>query len=148
MKTLLDGNWIETGQWFDVHNKYNGKVVDRVPLCDERFVEKALDSACKGSKNMKQMPAYERAEILEKASAALLKSSEDLARTVSAEAGKPLKYSRKEAKRAYVTMKFASEEAARNFYNDPAYGPVKQIRLNSSKNGTIVLAKEFKAPTT
>jgi glyceraldehyde-3-phosphate dehydrogenase (NADP+) len=113
LKTLLDGSWIETGEWVDVHNKYNGEVVDRVPLCDETLVEKALDSAYTASKKMKQMPAYERAEILEKASAAVLKSSEELARTISAEAGKPLKYSRKEAKRAYVTMKFASEEAKR-----------------------------------
>jgi uncharacterized protein (DUF1330 family) len=45
-----------------------------------------------------------------------------------------------------VVLKFPSEEAARNWYNDPAYGPVKNIRLNSSKNGTIVMAKEFKAP--
>ena len=46
-----------------------------------------------------------------------------------------------------VVLKFASEEAARNFYDDPAYGPVKQIRLNSSQNGAIVMAKEFKAPS-
>ena len=45
-----------------------------------------------------------------------------------------------------VVLRFPSEEAARNWYNDPAYGPVKQIRLNSCQNGAIVLAKEFKAP--
>jgi uncharacterized protein (DUF1330 family) len=45
-----------------------------------------------------------------------------------------------------VVLRFPSEQAARNFYNDPAYGPVKQIRLNSTKNGSIVMAKEFKAP--
>jgi uncharacterized protein (DUF1330 family) len=47
-----------------------------------------------------------------------------------------------------VVLKFDSEEAARNWYNDPAYGPVKQIRLNSTKNGSIMLAKEFKMPST
>ena len=45
-----------------------------------------------------------------------------------------------------VVLRFDSEEAARNWYNDPAYAPVKQIRLNSTKNGSIVLAKEFKGP--
>ena len=45
-----------------------------------------------------------------------------------------------------VVVRFPSEEAARNWYNDPAYGPVKQIRLNSSQNGAIIMAKEFKAP--
>jgi uncharacterized protein (DUF1330 family) len=42
-----------------------------------------------------------------------------------------------------VVLKFASEQAARNWYNDAAYGPVKQIRFNSTKNGFIALAKEF-----
>jgi uncharacterized protein (DUF1330 family) len=46
-----------------------------------------------------------------------------------------------------VVLRFESEKAAREWYNDPAYGPVKQIRLNSTKNGTIVLAKEFKTPS-
>ena len=45
-----------------------------------------------------------------------------------------------------VVLKFPSEEAARNWYNDPAYIPVKQIRLKSCQNGAIVMAKEFKAP--
>lgn len=44
-----------------------------------------------------------------------------------------------------VVLKFPSEEAARNWYSDPDYVPVKQIRLNSTKNGSIVMAKEFKA---
>jgi uncharacterized protein (DUF1330 family) len=42
-----------------------------------------------------------------------------------------------------VLLKFDSEEAARNFYNDPEYQPVKQVRLNSTKGGTVVLAKEL-----
>jgi len=46
-----------------------------------------------------------------------------------------------------VLLKFDSEEAARNWYNDPAYEPVKQIRLNATKNGTVVLAKEFIPPS-
>jgi uncharacterized protein (DUF1330 family) len=43
-----------------------------------------------------------------------------------------------------VVLKFASEKAARDWYDDPAYAPVRQIRLNSTKGGSIVLAKEFK----
>jgi uncharacterized protein (DUF1330 family) len=46
-----------------------------------------------------------------------------------------------------VILKFDSEKAARNWYNDAAYGPVKQIRLNSTKDGSIVLAKQFEMPS-
>jgi uncharacterized protein (DUF1330 family) len=51
-----------------------------------------------------------------------------------------------EAPKVNVVLKFPSEEAVRNWYNDPAYGPVKQIRLNSTEGGYVVIAREFKVP--
>lgn len=42
-----------------------------------------------------------------------------------------------------VVLRFDSKETARNWYNDPDYGPVRQIRLDSTTNGSIVLAEEF-----
>ena len=42
-----------------------------------------------------------------------------------------------------VVLRFESEEAAMNWYNDPDYGPVKQIRLDTTTNGTALLAKQF-----
>jgi uncharacterized protein (DUF1330 family) len=46
-----------------------------------------------------------------------------------------------------VVLRFDSEAAARTWYNDADYGPVKQIRLDSSNNTTMVLAKEFTMPS-
>jgi uncharacterized protein (DUF1330 family) len=43
----------------------------------------------------------------------------------------------------YVVLRFESEEAALDWYNDPAYGPIKKIRLSASENGKVVLAKPF-----
>jgi uncharacterized protein (DUF1330 family) len=45
-----------------------------------------------------------------------------------------------------VVLKFPSEESALSWYNDPAYGPVRQIRLDSTQGGYSAIAKEFKAP--
>ncbi|MBS1859554.1 MAG: DUF1330 domain-containing protein [Acidobacteria bacterium] len=45
-----------------------------------------------------------------------------------------------------IVLKFESEESARNWHSDPEYVPVKQIRLNSTKNGNAVLAKGFVMP--
>jgi uncharacterized protein (DUF1330 family) len=42
-------------------------------------------------------------------------------------------------------IKFPSMEAALGMYNDPEYqGEIKQIRINSTKNCTMVLVNEFK----
>jgi uncharacterized protein (DUF1330 family) len=46
----------------------------------------------------------------------------------------------------YVVLRFESEEAALTWYNDPAYEPVKKIRLASTSNGKVVLAKQFVPP--
>ena len=43
----------------------------------------------------------------------------------------------------YVVLRFESEAAALAFYTDPAYEPVKKIRLSSSNNGRVVLARQF-----
>jgi uncharacterized protein (DUF1330 family) len=45
-----------------------------------------------------------------------------------------------------IVLKFASEEAARHWHSDPEYEPVKQIRLDSTKNSVAVLARGFAMP--
>lgn len=44
-----------------------------------------------------------------------------------------------------VILKFADKETALNWYNDPEYTRVKQIRLNATKNGSLVLVGEWPA---
>ncbi len=46
-----------------------------------------------------------------------------------------------------VVLRFESEEAAMKWYNDPDYEPVKKIRLDTTSNGTAVLAKQFVPPS-
>ena len=46
----------------------------------------------------------------------------------------------------YVILKFNSEEAALNWYNDPEYKDVKKIRMGSCNNNNLVLAKPFVQP--
>ncbi len=44
-------------------------------------------------------------------------------------------------------LKFPSKEAASDCYNDPEYqGEIKQIRIGSTKNCTMVLVKQFVNP--
>lgn len=46
-----------------------------------------------------------------------------------------------------VILKFESEAAAMNFYNDPDYQALKQVRLDSTNNRIVVLAKQFIVPS-
>src|SRR5688500_17081785 len=40
-------------------------------------------------------------------------------------------------------IRFPSKEAALNCYNDPEYQEIKKIRINSTKNCTMVLAQQI-----
>jgi len=62
---------------------------------------------------MADMPAYKRADILLKTAALLRERSDDMAKTIAAEAGKALKFARAEVERAISTFTIASEEAKR-----------------------------------
>ena len=52
-----------------------------------------------------------------------------------------------EARGVNVVLRFESEKAALAWYNDPDYGPVKKIRLDSTGKGTAILAKQFVPPS-
>lgn len=45
-----------------------------------------------------------------------------------------------------VVLRFPSEQAVRDFVSDPAYQPVKQLRLSITTNANAVMAPEFKMP--
>lgn len=51
-----------------------------------------------------------------------------------------------QARGVNVILRFENEEAAKRWYNDPAYEPVKRIRLGSTANASLLLAKGFVPP--
>jgi uncharacterized protein (DUF1330 family) len=51
-----------------------------------------------------------------------------------------------EARAVNIVLSFPSMEAARAFYDDPEYAPVRQIRLDNTANGTLTIAREFVPP--
>ena len=52
-----------------------------------------------------------------------------------------------EKRGVYVVLRFESEEAALGWYDDPAYEPVRKIRLRSCDKNNLVLAKQFVPPS-
>ena len=45
-----------------------------------------------------------------------------------------------------VVLRFPSEEAVRDFVNDPEYQPAKELRIAVTTNANAVLAPEFQMP--
>jgi len=108
-KLLIAGEWIETGNWLEVRSPYSGDVVGRVAKGGAEEARRAVDAAARALAD--PLPAHKRAEILVKVAGLIGRRHEEIARTISDEAGKPIKAARVEASRAMSTYTFAAVEA-------------------------------------
>jgi acyl-CoA reductase-like NAD-dependent aldehyde dehydrogenase len=108
-KLLVDGEWIETGDWVDVTSPYSGDVVGRVAKGGAAEARRAVDAAARAMEE--PLPAHKRAEILVRVAGYIGRRHEEAARLISDEAGKPMKAARIEASRAMSTYTMAAVEA-------------------------------------
>jgi acyl-CoA reductase-like NAD-dependent aldehyde dehydrogenase len=106
---LVDGEWLTTSDWIEVRSPFSGDVVGRVARAGRAEAERAVDAAARALES--PLAAHERAEILTTIAALVDTRREEIARTICAEAGKPLKAARTEAARAMSTYTFAAVEA-------------------------------------
>ena len=113
MKVLIGGEFVDSSDHYDVKNPYNGETVDTVPICFRPDVDKAVEAANSAKKALCDMSAKEVSNNLYSAYEELESRSEELAKLIVLEAGKPYKQAIGELNRSAETLKFAAEEAKR-----------------------------------
>lgn len=52
MKMLIDGEFIDKNEHYDVINPYDGELIDTIPIADKGDVNKAIDAARKAQKSL------------------------------------------------------------------------------------------------
>lgn len=104
------GEMVETGKWDEVSSPYDESLVARVAIGDGALVERACESA-QAAFVSGGFPQHERAAVLDRAAALVADRVEDLALTIAAEAGKPIKTATVEAQRTVGTLIFSATEA-------------------------------------
>lgn len=112
-KLFIGGRWVDGGTPDEVRNKYTGEVIGTLPTARWEDVDAAIAAAQEAAPAMAEMPAHKRGEILARTAQLIQAQREDIARTIAAEAGKALKFSRIEVDRAISTFTIAAEEAKR-----------------------------------
>ena len=113
MKFLINGEFIDKSDHYDVINPYNGEIVDTVPIGYRNDVDKAIEAANNAKKALNDLSAKEVSINLFNACEELEKESENIARLIVREAGKPYKQAIVELQRSVETLQFAAEEAKR-----------------------------------
>ena len=133
---FVGGEWVETGDWIEVRSPYSGDVVGRVAKGGADETRRALDAAERALES--PLPAHKRAEILVRVAGYLGRRHDEVARTISEEAGKPMKAARIEAQRAMSTYTY-SAVAARTLAGDV-------IPMEGSQAGEGKLAFTLRVP--
>ena len=110
---LLDGKWRNEGERIEVLSPGTRQRVGVTYRATSADAEEAIRAATRAFEITRRMGGYERQRVLRAISSGIEKHSEELARMVALEAGKPIKTARIEVDRAVFTFSVAAEEAVR-----------------------------------
>jgi succinate-semialdehyde dehydrogenase/glutarate-semialdehyde dehydrogenase len=132
---FIGGKWRNSGGGgtLDVIDPATGEALGKAAQCSAADVEEAISSAEQGLKLWRATPAWTRADILHKIADVMLARSEEAARRITLEAGKPLAQSRREWVLSLEQFRWQAEEARR------IYGRVVESR---SPGGRIEVSHE------
>jgi len=136
-KILINGKWKTTERELKVTSPYDNSVIGITWLGGEKELEEAAEGASLAFETLRKLPSYKRSEALLKVVRGLKERQEDLARTITLEAGKPINDSRGEVKRAAITFQIAAEEASRQ------EGTVLPLDIMPGAEGRTGIIKRF-----
>jgi glyceraldehyde-3-phosphate dehydrogenase (NADP+) len=111
---FLAGRWVESDDPLVVTNPaHPDEPAGATFNATEAQYEEAVEAAVAAFEVTRVLPAYERGAILRNISAGIKARREELGRTITLEAGKPIRDSLVEVDRAVLTFRLGAEEAER-----------------------------------
>jgi len=136
-KMLINGTWRESKNTLDVLNPYDGSTAGSVFMGGPDELNEALLASAEAFKVLKVMPAHEKADLIRGVVNGLEARAEELARSITMEAGKPITDARGEVSRAIRTFTIAAEEATRQG------GEVIPLDITAAAEGRFALVRRF-----
>ena len=133
-KYFIKNEFKSSDKIVDIINPYTQEITRRVYKSSHEDINISLNYLTSIFNKYKKTPAYIKSELLEKISAKISERKEHLAQTMTAEMGKPIKFSRVEVERAVFTFKTGAEEAKRI---DGEIIPLDLLRGSENKFGMI-----------
>ncbi len=118
-----------------VSSPYDSAEVGRTSYATPDQVDRAIAAAAAVASEFAASPAHLRAGVLDHVSRRLAERADEIARLITAENGKPIKWARGEVARAISTFRWAAEETRR--YS----GDVQRLDTDAAATGRIALIK-------
>jgi succinate-semialdehyde dehydrogenase/glutarate-semialdehyde dehydrogenase len=115
VQLYIDGRWRDgaTGETLDFRNPVNGDVIGTVAKADKGDLEEAVEAAERTFRSWRSVSAYDRSAILRKAAGILRGRTEEVARLLVREQGKPLAEARGEVGASADIIEWFAEEGRR-----------------------------------
>ncbi|TKV57881.1 aldehyde dehydrogenase family protein [Nakamurella flava] len=115
---MVAGGWVGQdrvggGAPITVHNPWDGSVLATVEQPRPADVERAVQLAAGARDELARTPAHRRSTALHHIADRLRQRLDEFAELITAESGKPIRWSRGEVRRAASTFRWAAEEANR-----------------------------------
>jgi glyceraldehyde-3-phosphate dehydrogenase (NADP+) len=134
---LIGNRWQQSATTVPVINPFNGDRVAEVCQAGKTEAEDAIRASVTAFSGMRRLPAHVRAAALGTIAGRVTARREELARTITAEAGKPIADARREVSRAIQTFTVAAEEAKR------IPGEVIPMDLSPGMDASLGIVRRF-----
>ncbi|CAL9549570.1 Sulfoacetaldehyde dehydrogenase [Nocardiopsis dassonvillei] len=131
----LAGTAVTGDSELTVVNPYTGEVAGRVSVPTADQVEQAVAAAQAAAAEAAALPAHAKAAALDHISRRIGERAEEIAQTITAESGKPIKWARVEAARAVSVFRWAAEEARRDS------GELQRLDTDPGGTGRMALVR-------
>src|SRR6267142_643026 len=135
----IGGAWVTDGSALAVRNPANGEVVGNIPDVGAEGTRRAIDAANAALPHWRALPAARRSALLEAWFDAINQHTDDLAKILTVEQGKPLAESRGEIMYGAGFVKWFAEEAKR-VYGETIPSPTADRRIIVLKEAVGVCA--------
>lgn len=135
----INGQWIQTEEHIDVYNPADGKVIGTVPKGGKKEAKQAVDAAAAAFADWSGRTANERGELLRRWHQSIADHTDELARIMTTEQGKPLKEAAGEIRYANSFVEWYAEEAKR-IYGETIPGSSTRQRIIVTKQPVGVVA--------
>ena len=138
-KNLIGENWVDAsnGKVIEIYNPATNALIDTVPDTTKEDCDQAVLAAIKGQKEWEKKPIHERSKILMKFVSLVEEHSEELAKLLSDETGKPITEAKAEIANVSIGIPAFCEKAKHE------YGKVIPRGTEGGQEHTIQYTEQY-----
>ena len=148
-QAYIAGEWVDakSNKTFNVKNPATSQIITTVPDLGVEEARTAIDAAYEAQKNWSAKTGKERAGIIQKLYHLMIENTDDLAKILTAEMGKPLLEAKGEITYGASFLEFFAEEAKRIYGETiPGHQPDKRLLVIKQPIGVVTSITPWNFP--